>query len=116
MSDEIQTAAGGIERRVAPRVELHIDVKWMQDGFNIKEATMSDLSRTGCFILSGDKPKPKTSISLIIPSSETENLTLQGEVAYLVAEIGFAVEFIVVRDDKWKIEKLAQVYDLPEDA
>lgn len=64
-----------------------------------QEATITDLSKTGCFVLTGGKVEPKELVRLEIEVPEGEPFVLWGEVVDAAFEIGFAVRFTSMTDD-----------------
>ena len=56
-------------------------------------ATITDLSRTGCFVLTGGKVEVKELIYLEIDIEQKEPLHLWAEVVDEASEIGFALRF-----------------------
>lgn len=100
MSDSTPApTSGGAEHRRVPRIDLHLDMHWKTDTSGIENGTMSDISRTGCFVLTGNKPPSKEIVSLIIPLAEGAVVTVRGEVLYVAEEIGFAVQFVEREQD-----------------
>lgn len=79
------------ERRTAERVRLNLNARWeglLTEG----RGAVSDLSLTGCFVLSGGQVTSGELIRLQIGFSR-EVATVWGRVVYSVAEIGFALRF-----------------------
>lgn len=64
-----------------------------------QEATITDLSKTGCFVLTGGKVEPKELVRLEIEAPEGEPFILWAEVVDAANEIGFAVRFTSMTDD-----------------
>ena len=84
------------ERRTAERVRLNLNVRWeglMTQG----RGAVSDLSATGCFVLSGGQVTNGELIQLQIDFPRDVGI-VWGRVVYSVAEIGFALRF-AFRDD-----------------
>ncbi len=80
------------DRRSAPRVRVKLPARW--EGVVSREtATITDLSRNGCFVLTGGKVEVKELVSLEIRLSEEEIVNFWGEVVNQASEIGFAVRF-----------------------
>ena len=79
------------ERRTAERVRLNLNARWeglMTQG----RGAVSDLSLTGCFVLSGGQVATSELIRLQI-DFPGEIGTVWGQVVYSVGEIGFALRF-----------------------
>ncbi len=81
-----------VERRRAERVRVNLDVT-IAERARQRRGTISDISVTGCFVLSaGDAAASEPVIVTIeLPSKKVVKLT--GEVAYNTPEIGFAMRF-----------------------
>jgi len=80
------------ERRSAPRVRVNLPARW--EGVASREnATVTDLSRNGCFVLSGGKVEVKEVVCLEIHLTDQQTVTFWGEVVNQASEIGFAVRF-----------------------
>jgi hypothetical protein len=80
------------DRRAAPRARVKLPARW--EGVVSREnATVTDLSRTGCFILSGGKVEVKELVWLEIQLSDNEAVTFWAEVVDEASEIGFALKF-----------------------
>jgi hypothetical protein len=79
------------ERRTAERIRLNLKVRWeglMTQG----RGAVSDLSSTGCFVLSGGEAATGELIRLQIEFPRDVGI-VWGQVVYSVAEIGFALRF-----------------------
>jgi hypothetical protein len=80
------------ERRSAPRARVNLPARW--EGAHSREnATITDLSRNGCFVLSGGKVDVKDLISLEISLPDQQHVHFWGEVVDQASEIGFALRF-----------------------
>ena len=84
--------AGGKERRRSPRAKVNLRARWEGD-LGQREADVTSLSKTGCFVLSGGKVKTKELIRLEIMIPDDEPLCLWAEVVEEADEIGFALQF-----------------------
>jgi len=80
------------ERRSAPRVRVNLPARW-EGVLHHESATITDLSRTGCFVLTGGKVEVKELIYLEIDLQQREPLHLWAEVVDEASEIGFALRF-----------------------
>jgi hypothetical protein len=58
-----------------------------------EDATITDLSRNGCFILTGGKVEVKELVRLEIHLSESHTVNFWAEVVNEASQIGFAVRF-----------------------
>src|SRR2546425_677010 len=86
------------ERRTAKRVRLNLRTHWetlMTQG----QGMVSDLSSTGCFVLSGGDVNSGelTRIEIHFPEGVA---SLWGEVVYSIAEMGFAIHFKFARESE----------------
>ena len=86
------------ERRRSPRVKVNLQARW-EGVLSQQEATITDLSKTGCFVLTGGKVEAKELVRLEIEIPEGEPLVLWAEVVDAAFEIGFAVRFTSMTDD-----------------
>jgi len=86
------------ERRRSPRVKVNLQARW-EGVMSQQEATITDLSKTGCFVLTGGNVEPKELVRLEIEVPEGEPLILWAEVVDAAFEIGFAVRFTSMTDD-----------------
>jgi PilZ domain len=80
------------ERRSAPRVRVNLPARWEGVLFRNK-ASVTDISRSGCFILTGGKVEMKELISLEIELPSKHWIHFWAEVVDEANEIGFAVKF-----------------------
>ena len=80
------------ERRSAPRARVKLAARW--EGVMSREnATVTDLSRSGCFVLTGGKVEEKELVWLEIQLTESEKVNFWAEVVNKAEEIGFALKF-----------------------
>jgi len=80
------------ERRSAPRARVNLPARW--EGVHSREnATVTDLSRSGCFVLSGGRVGVKELVSLEIQLSSQQMVQFWAEVVDEATEIGFALKF-----------------------
>src|ERR1041385_1521947 len=80
------------ERRSAPRARVKLAARW--EGVTSREnATVTDLSRSGCFVLTGGTVEVKELVWLEIQLSEGETVNCWAEVVDRASEIGFALKF-----------------------
>ena len=86
------------ERRRAPRAEVNLPARW-EGVLNRQEATVTNLSKSGCFVLSGGKVEPKELIRLEIAVPDGEAIYPWAEVVEEANEIGFAVRFTSMSDE-----------------
>ncbi|MFN2491953.1 MAG: PilZ domain-containing protein [Pyrinomonadaceae bacterium] len=88
----------GNERRRAPRAEVNLRARW-EGVFNREEASVTNLSKNGCFVLSGGKVEPKELIRLEITLRDDCEIYPWAEVVEEANEIGFAVRFTSMSDE-----------------
>ena len=86
------------ERRTAPRVRANLPARWEGVLFRNK-ANVTDISTSGCFILTGGKVEMKELISLEIELPTKHWLHFWAEVVDEANEIGFAVKFNSASDE-----------------
>ena len=80
------------DRRSAPRVRVNLPARW--EGVLSRESvTVTDLSRSGCFVLTGGKVDVKELVWLEINLTETQTVNFWAEVVDQASEIGFALKF-----------------------
>ena len=80
------------ERRSAPRVRVKLPARW-EGVLSRENATVTDLSRTGCFVLTGGKVEDKELVWLEIELTENQKVNFWAEVVNQASEIGFALKF-----------------------
>ena len=80
------------ERRSAPRARVKLAARW-EGAMSRDDATVTDLSRSGCFVLTGGKVEVKELVWLEIQFDEGQAVTFWAEVVSEAAEIGFALRF-----------------------
>jgi hypothetical protein len=86
------------EKRRAPRLNVNLPVCW-EGVLEKQEATVTSLSTSGCFVLTGGKVEPRELIRLELVLHDKSLLRLWAEVVDEAYEIGFAARFIGVEDE-----------------
>ena len=87
------------DRRQARRVRVNFPARW--EGLMAQnEASISDISITGCMVLSGGDVTEGELIRLEVQFPNGEWAFQWGEVAYPVPEIGFALRFTELTDQE----------------
>jgi PilZ domain-containing protein len=86
------------ERRRAPRVKVDLMARW-EGAIAREEASVTNLSINGCFVLSGGKVEAKELVRLEIDLPDQNPIYLWAEVVDAAPEIGFAVRFTMSEDD-----------------
>ena len=84
------------EKRAAPRFRVDLNVRWETLSSQGRGA-VSDLSATGCFVLSGGEISPGELVRLQI-ASPTHVANGWGMVIYVTEEMGFAIRFVFSND------------------
>ena len=80
------------ERRSAPRARVNLPARW-EGVLSREDATVTDISRNGCFVLTGGNVEMKELVWLEIQLTERQLVNFWGEVVNQASEIGFAVKF-----------------------
>ena len=80
------------ERRSFPRVRVNLPARW-EGVLSRENATVTDLSRSGCFVLTGGKVEIKELVWLEIQLTEMQAVNFWAEVVDQASEIGFALKF-----------------------
>ena len=94
------------ERRINQRFGIELDVKW-EGSTGCFEGTMSDISSDGCFVLASGEVEDGDQVRIDIPLNTGGTLSLWGDVANHVPEIGFGVRFVGLTEaQKTYLERL----------
>src|SRR6188474_3322159 len=80
------------ERRSAPRARVKLSARW-EGVLSRENATVTDLSRSGCFVLTGGKVEEKELVWLEIQLTDRQTVNFWAEVVNQASEIGFALKF-----------------------
>jgi hypothetical protein len=80
------------ERRSAPRARVKLAARW-EGVLSRENATVTDLSRSGCFVLTGGNVEIRELVSIEIQLTDTQAVNFWGEVVNEASEIGFALKF-----------------------
>ena len=80
------------ERRSAPRARVNLPARW-EGVLSRESATVTDISRNGCFVLSGGKVEIKELVWLEIQLTDQQKVNFWAEVVNEAPEIGFALKF-----------------------
>jgi PilZ domain len=80
------------DRRSAPRVRVKLPARW-EGVLSRESATVTDLSRSGCFVLTGGKVDVKELVWLEIQLTDKQTVNFWAEVVDAASEIGFALRF-----------------------
>jgi|SRR5258705_7081304 len=93
------------ERRKAQRINVNFPARW--EGVSDRnDATVTSLSYSGCFLLSGGKVIPKELLRIEMYIPDEEPIYAWGEVVDHAYEIGFAVQFTLLEpDDQARLAK-----------
>src|SRR5256885_15674660 len=86
------------ERRHAERFRLNLNARW--ESLNVAgRGSVSDLSESGCFVLSGRRVKAGELVRLAI-EFPGHLVFAWGEVVYVVHEMGFALRFVFQEENE----------------
>ena len=80
------------DRRAAPRARVKLSARW-EGVLSRENATVSDLSRSGCFVLTGGKVEVKELVWIEIRLTDRQTVNFWAEVVNQSSEIGFALKF-----------------------
>ena len=80
------------DRRSAPRARVKLPARW-EGVLSRENATVTDLSRSGCFVLSGGKVEVRELVWLEIQLTDKQTVNFWAEVVNEAPEIGFALKF-----------------------
>lgn len=100
---------GGSERRRAKRYKVNFQARW-EGRWASREATVTDLSTCGCFILTDDLVKAGEVVRFELRLPRGGQITVWGTVVYQVEEMGFALNFerFMNEDDRRRLEWLVR--------
>ena len=80
------------DRRSAPRARVKLSARW-EGVLSRENATVTDLSRSGCFVLTGGKVEEKELVWVEIQLTDKQSVNFWAEVVNQASEIGFALKF-----------------------
>jgi hypothetical protein len=80
------------DRRSAPRARVKLSARW-EGVLSRENATITDLSRSGCFVLTGGKVEVKELVWLEIQLTDQQKVNFWAEVVNEAPDIGFALKF-----------------------
>jgi hypothetical protein len=80
------------ERRSAPRARVKLAARW-EGVLSRENATVTDISRSGCFLLTGGKVEAKELVWVEIQLTNKQAVNFWAEVVNEASEIGFALKF-----------------------
>jgi hypothetical protein len=80
------------DRRSAPRARVKLSARW-EGVLSRENATVSDLSPSGCFVLTGGKVEVKELVWIEIQLTDRQKVNFWAEVVNQSSEIGFALRF-----------------------
>jgi len=86
------------DRRSASRIRVNLPARW-EGVMNRTEAAVTDLSVSGCFVLTGGTVEVRELISLEIQLPNQPWIHVWCEVVDAASEIGFAVKFNSISDE-----------------
>ena len=80
------------DRRSAPRARVKLSARW-EGVLSRENGTVTDLSRSGCFMLTGGKVEVKELVWVEIQLTDKQSVNFWAEVVNEASEIGFALKF-----------------------
>jgi hypothetical protein len=80
------------DRRSAPRARVKLPARW-EGVLSRENATVTDLSRSGCFVLTGRKIEVRELVLIEMQLTEQQKVQFWAEVVNEAPEIGFALKF-----------------------
>ena len=96
------------ERRSAPRARVSLPARW-EGVLSRESATVTDISRSGCFVLSGGKVEKKELVWLEIQLPDQDAIHFWAEVVDEATDIGFALRFnSASEEDEEMLEKFLE--------
>ena len=102
------------DRRSAPRVRVNLPARW-EGVLSRENATVTDLSRSGCFVLTGGNVEAKELVWLQINLTETQTVNFWAEVVDQASEIGFALKFnSSTPDDEANLARFLEKFFVPQ--
>ena len=87
------------ERRRARRFKVTLRARW-EGQRAAREATVTDISEYGCFVLDDDLVEKRETVKLELELARGVSITLWGRVVYQAEEIGFALDFERFRNEE----------------
>ncbi|MDQ5847097.1 MAG: PilZ domain-containing protein [Acidobacteriota bacterium] len=87
------------ERRRSPRAKVNLAARW-EGVLTQQSAHVTNLSKTGCFVLSGGTVEPRELIRLEITFPDESQIYPWAEVVEEASDIGFAVRFTSLEDEE----------------
>ena len=87
------------ERRKSPRAKVNLPARW-EGVLTQQSAHVTNLSKTGCFVLSGGTVEPRELIRLEITFPDESQIYPWAEVVEEASDIGFAVRFTSLEDEE----------------
>ena len=104
---------GGRERRRAKRYKVKFHARW-EGQWASREATVIDLSMSGCFVLTDDLVKKGETVRLEMSLPRAGQITVWSTVVHQVEEVGFALYFerFMDVDDRKRLEWLVRAAEL----
>ena len=95
---KIDRRKGG-DRRRSDRHRVSIEVEW-ENAQERRKGTLSDLSMSGCFLLSGGDVNDGEAVTIHFPTANKKKMNVSGEIVNHVFEVGFAIRFRKLEDSQ----------------
>jgi hypothetical protein len=83
----------GADRRQMPRHKVKIEIEW-EGLVGRKTGTISDISETGCFVMSSGEVMDNETVKIFFPLTGGMKVQFMGVVTNHYLQIGFAIQFI----------------------
>ena len=87
------------DRRDEVRYQVTLEVLW-QGSNGRSKGTISDMNRSGCYVLSGGRVREGEVVHLFVPTDDEKKEQFTGIVTNHQEEIGFAVKFEKLTPDQ----------------
>ncbi len=89
----VKERRSGDDRRNRQRFKVKIDIEW-EGLVGRKPGTISDISETGCFVMSSGEVQDGENVKIFFPLSGGLKVQFAGAVTNHFLQIGFAIQFI----------------------
>ena len=97
MKKETPDRRRSTDRRSSRRYTVTIDIEWELSGERYP-GTISDLSESGCFVLTGVEVEDGAEVGVFLPIGDGMKVQYIGSITNHVYEIGFAAKFTRVSE------------------
>jgi hypothetical protein len=97
-----------IERRKSERLQVYLNANW-EGALGYGAGTIGNISKNGCYIMTGGSVKEKELIRIEIQIPPEKNVLIWGEVTNYFPDIGFGLRFTGIGDEEQAM--IAQLFD-----